>query len=250
MNIPVILTTGLAVGFAHAATIAHRYSFEPGSELVDSVGGNTGVLNNGATVSGGALQLAGLGTSTNANHMGFTTPIDIGGDFGASGVTIESWYTDNNTGTWGKLFQFGNNSAGQELAWTHTRGNGQQTGVDRDGAKLLGEQITPNTQHHLVVSVSSDGNLNTWVDGIQKLTNVDTNDLSNVTTDFEAIGATSWGDPGMNGTVDEFRIWSGELSAADVASNFAAGPGVVIPEPSGMLLSLAAGGLIVFRRRR
>jgi hypothetical protein len=54
----------------------------------------------------------------------------------------------------------------------------------------------------------------------------------------------------MNGTVDEFRIWSGELSSSEVAANFAAGPGVVIPEPSGILLSIAAGGLMAFRRRR
>ncbi len=248
MKIPLILTTGVALGLAHGATISHRYSFD--TDTTDSVGGNTGVLNNGATVGGGALQLTGLGSSTAGNHMGFTTPIDIGGNFGASGVTIETWYTDNNTGTWGKLFQFGNNAVGQELAWTHTRGNGEQSGVDRDGARLLGEQIAPNVQHHLVISVSSDGNLKTWVDGVQKLTDIDTNDLSNVNTTFEGIGATSWGDPGMNGTVDEFRIWSGELSAAEVAGNLAAGPNTIVPEPSGILLSIAAGGLLAFRRRR
>ena len=237
-----------AIGSASAATLAHRYSFDAGSELVDSVGGNTGVLNNGATVSGGALQLTGAGTGTGGNHMGFTSTIDIGGNFGATGVTIESWYTDNNTGTWGKLFQFGTNNAGQELAYTHTRGNGQQSGVDRDGAQLLGEQIAPTVQHHLVITVSADGNLNTWIDGDQKLTDVNTNDLSNITTNFEAIGATSWGDPGMNGTVDEFRIWSGELTAAEVANNLALGPDT-IPEPAGLAL-LSLGGLLALRRRR
>ncbi|MGC6467862.1 MAG: LamG-like jellyroll fold domain-containing protein [Akkermansiaceae bacterium] len=239
----------LASHVATGATLAHRYSFDVGSELVDSVGGNTGVLNNGATTGGGSLILTGLGSSTGANHMGFTNPVDIGGNFGATGVTIESWYTDTGTGTWGKLFQFGNNSAGQEFAYTHTRGNGQQTGVDRDGAKLFGEQIAQNVEHHLVISVSADGNLNTWVDGAQKITDLDTNDLINVSTAFEAIGATSWGDPGMNGEVNEFRIWSGELTSAEVSANLSAGPDSVIPEPSALILALA-GGFFTLRRRR
>ncbi|MGC6467863.1 MAG: LamG-like jellyroll fold domain-containing protein [Akkermansiaceae bacterium] len=218
-----VLLIGFTLTFPlSAATLAHRWSFD--TDPADSVGGNTGILNDGATINDGQLQLTGLGSSTTANRMSFTNPVDIGGNFGASGVTIESWYTDTGTGTWGKLFQFGNNVAGQELAYTHTRGNGQQSGIDRDGAQLLGEQVTQNEEHHLVITVSPDGNLNAWVDGEQKLTDIDTNDLSNVNTTFEAIGATSWGDPGMTGSVNEFRIWSGELISSDVVANGAAGP--------------------------
>jgi len=210
------------IPLCHAATLAHRWSFD--NNTSDSVGGNSGILQGGASISTTQLILPGTGSSTNANRMSFTSPIDIGGNFGASGVTIETWYTDTGTGTWGKLFQFGNNSTGQELAFTHTRGNGQQSGIDRDGAQLLGEQVTQNTEHHLVITVSANGNVNTWVDGVQKLTNLDTNDLSNVNTTFEAIGATSWGDPGMKGSVNEFRIYEGELTAAEVTSNLSSGP--------------------------
>jgi len=249
MKATILLTlAGCALAsFASAATISHRWSFD--TDTTDSVGGNTGVLVGGATVASGALQLTGLGASRDANHMGFTSPVDIGGNFGTSGVTIETWYTDSGTGTWGKLFQFGTNAAGQEIGYTHTRGGDQMSGVDRDGSKLLGEQIIAGSEHHLVISISSDGNLNTWIDGAQKLTDIDTNDLSNVTTDFEGIGATSWGDPGMNGNVNEVRIWSGELTAGEVGSNFALGADTVIPEPSGLTLVLL-GGLAALRRRR
>ncbi|MGC6467864.1 MAG: lamin tail domain-containing protein [Akkermansiaceae bacterium] len=205
-----------------AATLAHRWSFTSNTE--DSVAGNTGVLQGGASVSSTQLILPGLGTGANANRMTFSSPVNIGSNFGDTGVTIETWYTDSGTGTWGKLFQFGNNSAGQELGYTHTRGNGQQSGVDRDGAQLLGEQVTQNEEHHLVITISPNGNLNTWVDGVQKLTNTNTNDLSNVTTAFEAIGATSWNDPGMSGSVNEFRIWSGELTASEVTASLNSGP--------------------------
>lgn len=210
---------------SHAATLANRWSFD--TDATDSVGGNNGILEGGATVESGNLVLSGLGTGIDANRMSFTSPIDIGTTFGGvdgEGVTIETWYTDTGTGTWGKLFQFGTNAVGLELAFTHTRGNGEQSGVDRNGAKLLGEQITQNEEHHLVITVSTDGNLNTWVDGVKKLTNTDTNDLAGVTSDFEAIGATSWNDPGMTGTVNEFRIWSGELTDIEVAASFQTGP--------------------------
>jgi hypothetical protein len=207
---------------AQGATLSHRYSFD--ADTTDSVGGNTGILEGGATISSGQLTLTGLGSSIDANRMTFTNPVDIGGNFGATGVTIETWYTDTGTGTWGKLFQFGNNAAGQELAFTFTRGNGQQTGVDRDGAKLFEEQVNQNEEHHLVITVSPDGNLNTWIDGVQKLIDLDTNELANVSTDFEAIGATSWGDPGMTGSVNEFRIYEGELTSLEVAASTEAGP--------------------------
>ena len=241
-----LLLTLTSCMVASAATLSHRYSFD--TDTTDSVGGNTGTLQGGATVSSGALQLTGLGTNTSGNHMGFTSPVDIGGNFGASGVTIESWYTDSGTGTWGKLFQFGNSAAGQEFAYTHARGGGEQSGVDRAGAKLFGEQVSLNEEHHIVLSVSSDGNLNTWVDGVQKLTNVATNELSNVTTAFEGIGATSWNDPGMNGSVNEFRVWSGELTGQEVALNNTLGPNVV-PEPSGLAF-IFLSGLAALRRRR
>ena len=243
-----LLTSLLAIlpTLLQGATLSHRWSFDGNTN--DSIGGNTGTLQNGATVSSGALQLTGLGTNTAGNHMGFTSPVDIGGNFGASGVTIESWYTDSGTGTWGKLFQFGTSAAGQEFAYTHARGNGQQSGVDRAGAKLFGEQVSLNEEHHLVISVASDGNMNTWVDGAQKLTNVATNQLSNVTTAFEGIGATSWSDPGMNGSVNEFRVWSGELTGQEVALNNTLGPNVV-PEPSGLAF-IFLSGLAALRRRR
>ncbi|MDA0810830.1 MAG: hypothetical protein O3C21_00340 [Verrucomicrobia bacterium] len=211
---------------AYSATLMHRYSFSGGTE--DSVGGNAGVLEGGATVGDSALILTGAGSSTSANRMEFSEAVDIGTNFGETGVTIEAWYTDAGTGTWGKLFQFGQNEAGFELAYTHTRGNGEQSGVDRGGAKLFGEQISQNEEHHLVISVGVDGQLNTWLDGDLKLEAVETTPTADIGqgggANFEAIGATSWGDPGMNGTVNEFRIWAGELTADEVASNLAAGP--------------------------
>lgn len=228
-RLPSISLLLLACTAVQGATLSHRWSFE--TDTSDSVGGNTGILNLGATVSDGQLQLEGLGSGVDGNGMTFTTPLDIGGNYSATGVTIESWYTDSGTGTWGKLFHFGNNVAGEELAFTHMRGNGENTGVDRGGARLLNEQVSIGDEHHLVITIASDGNLNAWVDGVKKLTDVASGDLSGVNTTHEAIGATNWNDPGMSGSVNEFRVWSGELTTSEVLANNSAGPDEIVENP-------------------
>lgn len=239
---------------AFGATLAHRYSFD--GTTADSVGGNTGVLLNGATVNSTHLVLPGTGTGAGAANMGFTNIVGMGSNFGASGVTIESWYTDNNSGTWAKLFTFGTSAAGQEIAWTNFRGGGDLApGLDRNGAKFLSgypagsnTRLSTGTEHHLVLSVASDGTTDLWVDGTQQITGLATNALSNVVSTTESIGATAWADPGHNGTVNEFRIWSGPMTNEEATRNFALGPNVV-PEPVSIVL-VGLGLLGILRRRR
>jgi len=236
------------------ATLSHRYSFNGNTN--DSVGAINGVLNNGATVNATHLILPGTGTGAGAANMGFSSVVGIGANYGASGVTFETWYTDNNTGTWGKLFTFGDDAAGVEVAFTNIRGGGDLApGIDRNGNHFLASypagsntRIPTGVEHHLVLTVASNGTTNLWVDGTQEITNLATNALSGVVSDTESIGATAWNDPGHNGTVNEFRIWSGELLGSEVARNRGLGPDV-IPEPITISL-FALGTLAILRRRR
>ena len=217
------LLIALAVSAAPAATLSHRYSFD--SDTSDSVGGVDGVLVGGATVSGGQLVLNNSsGSGAGATSMQFSSTIGIGSNFGATGVTIEAWYTDSGSGTWSKLFTFGAASAGQELAFTNSRANTSRSGLDRNGNTDLSFRPSLNEEHHLVISVAADGTTNLWIDGAREFTDLSTNPLSNVTTTVESIGSTAWNDPGHVGSVNEFRIWSGELNPTEVAENLAAGP--------------------------
>jgi hypothetical protein len=164
--------------------------------------------------------------------MGFTSPVDLCSNFSGSGFTIETWYTDSGTGIWGKLFTFGTNIAGQEIAWTNERGgNDQAPGLDRNGAKEIssipfgsGDRLSLDEEHHLVVSVEPDGTTNLWIDGTKEISELPTNPVSNIVTNTESIGSTAWGDPGHFGSVNEFRIWEGTLTEDDVTVNLAAGP--------------------------
>lgn len=237
------LTPGLALAVLisaplSAATIAHRYSFNAVDDTTDSVGGNHGVLLNGATVDGTFLVLPGTGSGAGAANMGFTNLVDIGVNFGTTGVTIETWYTDEGTGTWGKLFTFGTSAAGQEIAFTSRRGGGDLApGIDRNGAKFLNDYpqgsntyISQNVEHHLVLTVTEDGTTNLWLDGVIQIQDLPTNPLSEVVNSTESIGATAWNDPGHLGKVNEFRIWEGTITQEEVLANFIAGPNT-IPVP-------------------
>jgi len=233
---------------AAAATLAHRYSFT--GNTVDSAGGNTGVLLNGASVSASQLVLPGTGTGPGAANMGFSSAVDLGANFGATGVTLETWYTDSGTGTWGKLFTFGTNAAGQEFAFTNEWG-GNGSAIDRNGTpgNLFGFRAAVGPEHHLVISVAAAGNLNAWLDGNLVIANNPTNPVSNIVTSTESIGATAWNDPGHFGSVNEFRLWKGELSNAEVQQNLALGPDSLVPEPAGAGL-LGLGTMLMLRRRR
>ena len=246
---PALLTTILLfnAAAASAATLSHRYSFN--GTTTDSVGGNNGVLNNGATVTATSLSLSGgPGGGASVQNMGFSAAIGIGTNYGGTGVTVETWYTDAGTGQWGKLFTFGRAQEGFEFAFTDAHA-GANNAVDRNGAKTFGFRATLGVEHHLAISLAQDGNLNAWLDGAQVLTDVATNPISNVGSETESIGATAWGDPGHNGSVNEFRIWTGELTGAEVAQNLALGPNSLVPEPTGAAL-LGLGTLLTLRRRR
>src|SRR5207244_4115035 len=63
-------------------------------------------------------------------------------------------------------------------------------------------------------------------------------------SDFLLAGTDGYGH-GLDGQIDELRLYDEALSAGTVAAHFAAGP---IPEPSSVLL-MALGGLVCCRRR-
>gem|GEM_PF-1767341 len=242
-------------GVASAATLANRWSFT--DDTADSVGGNTGVLVGDASVSGGQLVLDGAPNGPGADSMGFTTPLDIGGTHGANGVTIESWYTDTGSGSWSKLFSFGNGTGGRNIIFNLQQGGSGQGRVQYQGMGgefNFGARPSLSEEHYLALTISPEGLVNLYIDGAQipvvnGATTGDGNDLSTLPSSWERIGASNWGDAGMSGSVNEFRIWDGELSAGEVSQSFALGPDSVVPEPASSLL-LGLGSLFLFFRRR
>ena len=218
-----------AIGLCDGATLAHRYSFE--NDASDSVGGNDGVLIDDARVTGGELILDGSPNGPSGDSMGFTSTMDIGANFGSNGVTFEAWYTDQGSGTWSKLFSFGNGTSGSNIIFNLQQGASGQGRIQYQGMREanFGPRPTLGTEHHLALTISPTGEVNAWIDGTRIQASPpdlsgDGNNLSSLPSSWERIGASAWGDANMSGSVNEFRVWDGVMTAAEVAESLAAGP--------------------------
>ena len=86
------------------AALIHRYSFTANAN--DSVGTAHGVLRGNASISGGAVVLDGVNS-----YVDF--PNGILTNF--TSITMEFWLTDNGSGAWSRIYDFGNASAGEDF---------------------------------------------------------------------------------------------------------------------------------------
>jgi hypothetical protein len=68
--------------------------------------------------------------------------------------------------------------------------------------------------------------------------------LSNVSPNSAALGRSPWsGDPWLNGAIDEFRIYNGQLQPADIAATQILGPNIVLTANTLLSVSPGSGSL-------
>ncbi len=250
-----------------ASSLVHRYSFNEaaGSTAADSVGGVSwdGTLVPGATFTGaGQVTLDGL-TGYVMLPSGVVTGMDA--------VTIEAWVTFGSPlNTWSALYSFGNqNSSGQPVdyismyARTGTGAAEVNFGIGAGTANLeLASSAQPldglANAHIVAVHYPLAGYLALYTNGvlaaatantqnypllyqsiynISSLNRVLSTDVNNI------IGASFWaGDPFVNATIDEFRIYNGPLTAAQIKADRALGPNQLIGSNTSVSLSAALSG--------
>jgi hypothetical protein len=244
--------------FAQSGGLTHRYSFT--ADASDSVGTASGTLNGGATIVGNALVLNGVN--------GFVSlPTSLVSNYAS--MTIETWVTDNGSGNWARIFDFGNNTGGAGAQGTGTEymflslpaGSGNLRGaytVAGNGAEQImqwpnGGRPPVGHETHIVWATDGNTSLGTlYADNVLVASNID------MTLTPAAIGATlndwigrsQWtGDAYFNGSFDEFRIYNFALSVAQVQNDFQLGPnaaaplGVVEASPSD---AVNVGGTVTF----
>jgi hypothetical protein len=240
--------TNSAVVFVSATPkLLHRYSFT--TDASDSVGGANGTLQGGATITGGAVVLSGMGSSGSPGDY-----VDLPNNLftNLTSVSIETWVTDNGTATWGRVWDFGNSAGGEDtstgggdnLFLTNPSGGATLRGVINNGGgeqQVNTDPLTTGKKTHVVwINDAAHHVSYLYVDGALKNQNNNTTlapaDLGPTLNDW--LGRSQYNDPMYNGAIDEFRIWEGQLSAFQVALNAASGPDQLGPTNPGPVIAL------------
>lgn len=232
-------TQSVQVLAAPPIRLIHRYSFNDGTAN-DSVGTANGTFYNAsgqASISGGQLNLVG----NSGDYVDFGPGIISTTNITSGAVTFEAWAKFNTiNGAWARLFDFGNisgssggnyiflaannanNGGNARLAVSDTMPNSDETGFNLNN--LLGQtgiQI-------VAVFNPSPGRqfLGLYTNGVLA-TSVPTGGkyIASINDVYSFLGHSLWSsDAWLNGSIDEFRIYDGELNKFQVAADFSAGP--------------------------
>lgn len=210
---------------AIAEALVHRYSFEgTGSTATDSAGTADGDLVD-ASQSGGVVTLDGTGYVDLPNGL----ISDL------TDVTIEAWFSHTGSAGWERVFDFGNNSGGEDeqgtgtsyLFYTPTNGTVGRAGFLPDGATEVtasGAVVATGRMTHIAVVFSETArSLRYYEDGALRGSGVVDNPLSDIDDVNNWLGRSQFAsDPGLTGTIEEFRIYDAALTAPQVSYSYAA----------------------------
>ncbi|MGD0253339.1 MAG: alpha-L-arabinofuranosidase C-terminal domain-containing protein, partial [Verrucomicrobiota bacterium] len=258
-------TQSLQVVYVPTALV-HRYSFNDGTAN-DSVGSANGTLVGNATISGGQLVLPNTTSVAPASDYlqlpaGILTnnPMyGIGTNDNDPAVTVEAWASIKaGQYTWANLFDFGNRDAGGQSEYdihvcVHASDNSTIAGIsDSDNANVdyqyidlgSGSSLDGSTNVHITAVFNPPaGYVAIYLNGVLAGANYNvTIPMSGVQAVRNIIGADNWPDPGMQGTIDEFRIYNGALTTNEIAATQVLGPNQLLSAASPAISASASGG--------
>jgi alpha-L-arabinofuranosidase len=233
-------TQAVQVVAAPATRMIHRYSFNNGTAN-DSVGTVNGTFYNSsgkASIANGQLNLGGFSGDYVDLGPGVITTTNIT----TGALTFEAWATFFPTnGAWARLFDFGNisgssggnyifmapdnsnNGGSARVAVTDTMpGNAGEVGATVNN--LLGR-----TNLHVVVVFNPTPArqfLGLYTNGVLMASTPTAGKyIASINDVFSFLGHSLWsGDAWLNGSINEFRIYDGEINRFQIAANFSAGP--------------------------
>lgn len=270
-----LLATVAMVSLANAALLEHRYDF---NSTNDTVGTANGTLVGTASLTDGALVTNGGNGSVNGIWSGTGPRMTVDGSAvsGLTGAfTVEDWFTC--TTNWPKfdtLYSFSDSTADNYLLACPVRGGGPwQSSVAMKGASgtatgswdyfangiyldTPGVHQTVATYDGTTLTYYVDGVLANYADLPATVTNPGFN-LSTLTS-IGINGGSPYGDPALTGSTYDFRIYSGALSADQVAKVYALGANAsnsdissaTVPEPNTLVLLAAGVVTLLYTRLR
>jgi len=241
---PHVVTSAVATLTVQTSETAlrHRYTFDEAAGATvahDFQGGAHGQIVGGGTFGGGRLTLDGATGYVNL-------PNDLVTGFDS--ITIEAWVQDTASGGWARIFDFGNSSAGEDFApgtagaagtqymfLSLPSGLGNLRGAYTVGGGGAAEQLIEwagnrpsagQLTHVVWISRGPSRMGRLYVDGALVASNpgVTLTPALLGPTSNNWLGRAQFNDPFFNGQFEDFRIWNGAMTPAQVAASFANGP--------------------------
>jgi hypothetical protein len=195
------------------------------------------------------------GIITNATGLG-TNYNDPTATYNDPEVTVEAWasFAPSQYG-WAALFDFGNTDGGGLAEYdihvgVHSNpqtiigiSDSDNANADYQSASTLPDQDGQTNVHIVAVFNPPAGYLALYTNGVLMTENTAvTIPMAGVWGYLNKIGADDWPDPGMQGSVSEFRIYNGVLSPIQVAATQALGPNQLLSSASPKLSASVSGG--------
>jgi hypothetical protein len=225
------------------AVLAHRYSFNTDGDATDSVGGANGTLQGAATVTGGQLQLTGF----NSDYLDL--PPGLLQDYGA--VTIDAWVNFGAAQHWARLWEFADTAAAIQNefyfapGWNGTLNANFYTAGFPWGGNVQPPGALENGSFH-ITCLYGEGTLQVYTNGVRE---AGTGNLiapaSSAGTGSATIGHSPFNDPGINGSVDEFRIYSGRLAPDEIMASHVLGPNALLSTSASVKATLSGHNLVL-----
>ena len=228
-------------------TLVHRYSFSEtsGTNVADSIGGLAwnGTLPNGGTFANGQLSLLASG------QQYVQLPSGILSNY--SEVTIEAWVTfPDQLPVNCFFFGFGNINGSSGENYIFCAPQGGRAAITSGNYSLeqnayTGIDFSYHTNFHLTFIFNPPGGyLAIYTNGIlSAINNSVTTTFASVDDVYSQIGRSLYSaDPYPDFTLDEFRIYNGALSAAEIAVTDALGPDQLLANGSPLVSASVSGG--------
>jgi hypothetical protein len=239
--------------YTNRASLVHQYSFNDATDsstVADSIPGNSptwdGTLNGGASLTGSQLVLDGV-----SGYVQFPPGILTNMD----AVSIETWVSFGAISNWAVLFTFGDSDGtlGHNYisCQPHTSFLTAQTGI-KNATVEQNPWFTPvldnYTNVHIVAVYHPEaGYCSIYTNGIlaaiDSAITITMADAMATGDPLSYIGHSLYSaDPYFALTMDEFRIYQGPLTPAEIAANNALGPNQLQGTNTNVILSARVAG--------
>nr|WP_233566685.1 DUF5695 domain-containing protein [Cohnella endophytica] len=177
-----------------------------------------------ATLTGGTSWVAGhAGNALGLNGTNAYASLPSGIVSNVNDFTISTWVKLTALSDWARIFDFGTGTSNYMFLAPRAGGSGLRFAITTSGngseQQLNAPVLTTGSWTHVAVTLTgSTGRL--YVNGALVATNTSMtlkpSSLGNTTLNY--IGKSQFGDPYLNGAIDDFTIYSRALSATEITS--------------------------------